>query len=368
MTTPLNHDKLSKLLALASSDNEAEALAAMRKAKSLLAAAGMDFKDVAEKMKGAPKGTGSGFSAAWADATRTWEQPKPKPKGYTKGGFTWESKAAYEAWYARERALREAECQRHAPERAAVLEKYGSEKAAIARDPREQALHEAAQPWLKGPFSPERGYEHLAGRWHESMGGWTRYDFRKHPVDACRAAIEAAHPMPRTIREARDELRYWDQRDDELCHALECWGDEKLDLPAAYRRELVRSLYETDLPIVTLDDLHLRLQFAVEADNKDDVCRAAASNLEAFERMVLNAAPSTSDGDKPATATVQTEHPPVRASDRRAKVIAMLSNPDTAAWSDRAIAKAAGVSPTTVGALRRKVSTVDVGDRAGTSD
>lgn len=370
MTAPINHDKLSKLLALASSDNEAEAALALRKAKELLAGAGMDFKDVAERMKGGAKASGFDFSAAWAEATRTWQQPKPqpKPKGYTdKDGCTWESKAAYDAWCAQQAAYREAERQRYAPQRAAVLAKYGSEAAAIARDPREQALHEAALPWLEGPFSPEPSYEYLAGRWHEGMGGWKRYDFGKHPTTACRAAIEAAIPMPTTIREARDELRYWDERNDELCHALECWGEEQLDLPASYRCELVRALYETELPIVTLDDLHLRLQFAVEADTKDDVCQAAPSNLDAFERLVLNAeANAPGRGFWSQAATVQDEQPPARAAERRARVIAMLSNPDTAAWSDRAIAKAAGVSPTTVGALRRKVSTLDSEADGGT--
>jgi len=350
MNAPLNTDKLGKLLSLASSDNDNEALAALRMAKNLLTGAGMDFKDVAQRMA-IPKAATPDFdfASAWADVSSTWHKPAapPKPKGYTDDcGNTWASKSEHDDFRAQQRVWREAERRRYAPQRAAVLEKYGSFAAAVARDEREQALHEAALPWLQDPNSPEPGYEHLAGRWHSSMGGWKQHDFNKHPADECRAAIEAAIPMPTTIREARDEAQYWDQRSDDLCHALEYWGDEQLDLPAAYRRELVRKMYERTMPVVTLDNMHVRLQFLAASDRKDDACDATPSILDAFELLVLNANSANTSGEGiPATvAPVQSEHP-VRAADRRAHVIAMLSNLDTAVWSDRTIAKAAGVAP-----------------------
>ncbi|CCG41820.1 DUF2786 domain-containing protein [Magnetospirillum molischianum] len=355
MTAALNADKLGKLLALASSDNDAEALAALRKAKGMLGAAGMDFKDVAERVA-APKTSTTEFDfAEWAREAAARQPAKPpKPKGYTKGNFTWESKAAYDAYMARQKAQREAERQRYAPQRAAVLEKYGSEAAAIARDPREQALHDAALPWLEGPFEPTPGFEYLAGRWHDSMGGWRRYDFGKHPVDECRAAIMSAIPMPQTIREARAEAQYWNQRSDEICHAIESWGDEQLDLPASYRREIVRKMFERDMPIVTLDDLLVRLEFAADSDGHDDAHLAAPPILDAFNRLVINGASSNLDSATPPVPPVQTGHPTSTAA-RRAHVLDMLKNVETASWSDRAIAKAAGVSPTTVGNLRRQV-------------
>ena len=55
-----------------------------------------------------------------------------------------------------------------------------------------QALHDAALPWLEGPFVPPPGARSPAGRWHSEMGGWSDSVFRGHPVDGCRAAIEAA--------------------------------------------------------------------------------------------------------------------------------------------------------------------------------
>ena len=345
MTATVDFERLSKVLALAGSDQDGEALAALRKAGGMLKAAGLSFTDIAGRLK-APA-TVKFEHIHWPPPQQP--KPKPKPKGYTVGGMTWESREVYEAYCAWQVAQREAERARYAPQRAAVLEKYGSELAAIARDPREQALHDAAAPWLVGPHAPDAGYGHLTGRWHDSMGGWKRYDFGKHPVAECRAAIEAALPLPRTIREARDEARDWDERNDEICHALEVWGDEQLDLPASYRREMVRRLYEIELPIRTLDDLHIRLQYAVEADTKDDVCRAAPSNLDGFERLIMSGA-----SVPPRHAeSVQSGHPHT-ASARRRAVLDMLSNPDTATLSDREIARRAGVSPSTVGALRRK--------------
>jgi hypothetical protein len=89
----LDTDKLAKLFALASSDNDNEALGAMRKAKTMLSSARMDFNDVADRMV-TPKATTSGFDySAWA----AQRQP-PKPERYTDScGNTWESKAAYDA-------------------------------------------------------------------------------------------------------------------------------------------------------------------------------------------------------------------------------------------------------------------------------
>ena len=338
----VDFEKLGKVLALAGSDQDGEALAALRKAGGMLKAAGLSFTDLAQRLK-AP--------AAVHFEHIHWpppQQPKPKPKGYTAGGATWESREAYEAFCVRQAAQREAERARYAPQRAAVLAKYGSEAAAIARDPREQALHDAAAPWLEGPHVPNAGYEYLAGRWHASMGGWTRYSSGS-PAAECRAAIEAALPLPSTVREARDELWYWDERDHEIQHAIEGWGDEHLDLPAAYRRSLVIKLYRDELPVVTLDDLHLRLQFAASSDWKADAAEVATSNLDGFERLVLSGA----SVPPRAAADVQSEQPRTAAGRRRA-VLDMLSDLDTANLSDREIARRAGVSPSTVGTLRRK--------------
>lgn len=50
----MNFDKLAKVLALAGSDNDSEALEALRKARRMLTAAGLDFVDVASAMQEQP--------------------------------------------------------------------------------------------------------------------------------------------------------------------------------------------------------------------------------------------------------------------------------------------------------------------------
>jgi hypothetical protein len=120
----------------------------------------------------------------------------------------------------------------------------------------------------------------------------------------------------------------------------------ELGLAAEARWTIIRGLFEHEMPIRTLDDLHVRLTFAAESEDNPDP-ETIVSILDAFERLVI--------GTDATASPVQSGHP-ARASDRRAAVLDMLSNADTAGWSDRAIARACGVSPTTVGVLRRKAA------------
>lgn len=357
MTAPLDTARLAKLLALAGSDHDGEALAALRKAGDLLKAAGMSFTDLGQRLV-TPASPAFDLNAWMAEAaTRPSPKPTPKDESYIDPhGNRWESKAVYDG-YVENHARRHAEeCARWAPRRAEVLAKYGSEEAAIARNADEQALHDAAAPWLEDPHVPELGYEREAGRWHGRMGGWSLYG-SGGPCAECVAALEAALPMPRTLREARDEYRRWEDRNEEIECALQNWGNEQLDLPAAWRSNRVRRLFESEMPIVTMDDLLVRLEAMTDENFCGDMHEATSSILDALRRLTPNEAPIVQSGrldrdDIPSGAHVQNGHP-ARASDRRAAVLAMLSNPDTATWSDRAIARAVGVSPSTVGTLRR---------------
>lgn len=67
----------------------------------------------------------------------------------------------------------------------------------------------------------------------------------------------------------------------------------------------------------------------------------------------MSASPSLLDTNRPAKLLALSASDQV--SGGRTLALAMPSKVDTANWSDRAIARAAGVSPTTVGALRRTV-------------
>ncbi len=332
----MNHDRLGKLLAMASSDNDGEALAALRKAKDMLADAGLDFKDVADRVRGSA-----------TPAVQFGRGKASAGSGHASFNFDDFMEAKDPGWKTK-RAKEQAERERgEAERRAAIVAKYGSIEAAVRRSAWEQALHDAALPWLSKPNAAPEGKPWMAGRWHRDMGGYSAASFSLDATDPkCRAALEAAIPMPPTVRAAREEYRAWCARDAELIAALGRAGDTYLDLPASWRRTRVGSLADADMPLRTLDDLHVRMEIMSD-DDFDYGLDPMVSILDAFERLVI--------GADTAPGPVHSGHP-TSASDRRAAVLSMLSSVDTAGWSDRAIAKACGVSPTTVGALRRRTA------------
>ena len=275
MTVALNTNKLGILLALASSDNDAEALSALRKAKGVLTGAGMDFKDVAEKMRAAPKPT---VQTGHTDAGPTFADI------FT--GFDDHMEAKQPGWKAQQAAQRAERARQQAEERAAVIAKYGSEKAATAPCERERILIAATahlarkfkKTYANGTFTVDG----LDG-WNGGIG------------DTPASVIEAvsnAMPMPTTIRQAKEECEYWDRRNREIDAVYGFTGERQVGLAAEARWELVRKLYERDMPISTIDDMHARLQFIAASEWKDDACDAAPSLLEAFERLVLNPEPT----------------------------------------------------------------------------
>ena len=75
MNATLNPDRLAKLLALASSPNDAEALAALRKTRDHLTAAGLDFVEVATRVN--TTHTNDGFD--WAKWATTFREREPAP-------------------------------------------------------------------------------------------------------------------------------------------------------------------------------------------------------------------------------------------------------------------------------------------------
>lgn len=288
MSASLNSDKLGKLLALASSDNDHEALSALRMAKGLLTTAGMDFKDVADRMS-KPKASTSDFdfSAAWAAAQRQ-PSPPPKPKGYTKDGYTWESKAAHDAYMAQERAWFERSRLEHADERAAVIAKYGTAAKASARDKREQALHDAVAAWLV----PQTGCK-PKGRWSKDLDGWTQFQALDKAPTRVVEAIKAAVPLPTTIGTAIAELTAWRARDREIELALEDYvGNGGLDLPAELRCDILRHLIETELPTADIADVIVRMEYAEASHCTYTTSDIAGTVLADLRRLLPTLSPS----------------------------------------------------------------------------
>jgi hypothetical protein len=274
--------RVGKLLALAGSDNDNEAAAALRKLKQLLSAVGLSLTDLGQRL--------IGQAGDRSDSRRSAPAPRdPAANSFTDpAGTAWPSREAYDKYQVAAAARRENDWRRTQAERDAVLARYGSREAALARNEREQILHEAVADLLV-PHSPDID---PPGRWRASLDGWDRSLL--HPSATVLDRIDRALPLPATVREARDEFDDWNRRSRELEALLGRPGDPQLDLPAICRARRVQALYERDLPINSIDDLHLRLQFAVAPEWADDTGEALPLILHAFETLVI--APAMASG------------------------------------------------------------------------
>lgn len=340
MTAPLDTARLAKLLALASSPVDAEAVAAVRRAGALLKAAGQDWTDIANTLQ--------------APASRPVQTEQPRPSPTTTdifGGFDDWMERKEPGWKAKQAAERAERLRREAEEHDAVVAKYGSADAALAPCERERLVAAALGDLVTRQPAPHE-------RWTDTIGT-IRYsgDFispNKVSPEVWRA-IESAYPLPATIADALAELEYWRGREREMLAALKFPSiDAALDLVACGRMERVRLLAEAEIEAQTFADLVARLDYHASLDfDCDQTERAIFRDLRRLAAERVQCGQHGAD-DIPSVAAVQVGHP-ARASDRRAAVLAMLSNSNTANLSDREIARRVGCSPSTVGALRRKV-------------
>jgi hypothetical protein len=78
-------------------------------------------------------------------------------------------------------------------------------------------------------------------------------------------AIVRAYPLPDNMPDALAELAHWERRDRELQLVLGPGeGASRLDLTAHLRRELVRNLIRSELPVHGEAELQIRLQFWID--------------------------------------------------------------------------------------------------------
>ncbi|HUO55525.1 MAG TPA: hypothetical protein VMU18_12330 [Rhodoblastus sp.] len=268
--------RLGKLLSLAGSENECEAIAAVRKLKEHLTSEGLSFTDLGQRLIGqAPRRPNGGKNAQGRETAASTFTDET--------GVKWHDRAAYEKYQAAAAARREKDWRKTEAERNEVIAQYGSRETALARNEREQLLHDAVADLL----APQNPDSDPPGRWHASLDGWDRGSLTP-PSLRVLARIELAFPMPDSVREAKDEFDYWKQRSHELEMLMGRPGDSQLDLPAFCRAQRVQALYEHELPIRSIDDLHLRLQFTVNPEWTDDTGNALPEILDAFETLVLS--------------------------------------------------------------------------------
>jgi DNA-binding CsgD family transcriptional regulator len=335
--------RLRKIWAMRGSAHEGEVQAAESRAAHLVQAFGYSLADIPGLLANAGPGqarpeardwrtgfTGFGFAH---DTGRA--DPRTDRSGPEKERARQEYQKEYQEYAARTRKLAE------------LLRRYGGIEKVRAWQPREALLRAAVRPWsvLAGPHGATFT---LAGGSLDDylVGNWTI-------PDKVRRALGEAYPLPKTITEAVAEMEYWTGRDEELglLAAGTVKQDSHLDLPCALRREIVQDLLWFDLPAATIGELWLRYRRLDE----DDLLSLPEAR-EAIKRDLAQlAARERAQGDRRGAAQPGRSPRLRTASARRAEVEKYLASAAGKPLSDREIARRVGVSPQTVGNIRRKM-------------
>jgi DNA-binding CsgD family transcriptional regulator len=334
----LDLDKLAKIWALTDSPNRGEAAAARNRAEALLKAHGKTIADVPEMLRQRQSAT---------DRASAGGAPEPGQHGFT--FYDMNNPEHMAAWAESDRTRRAERARKEAPEREAVISRYGSVDAAIDPCEREVLLRMSVRKWAIFHDAPNQ-------RWTKSIDGSCELWIREMKPRV-RLALSIAYPLPQTVQEAKTEYDYWECRDRELGLVLEDTRDTQLDLAARGRREIVLDLLETGLRARTLGEVLIRQRYIVAREcSMPEVEQAILADLEHLAAMAERA-PAPAPAPEAAVQTGRVHNGQREtATDRRAEVIRLLSNVDTAHLSDREIARQVGVSPQTVGNLRRRLA------------
>lgn len=239
------------------------------------------------------------------------------------------------------RAQRAERQRKYAERRTAVLAEYGSEDAVWEPSDREQALEAACRPVIvrkpiiNGEMDTLQGWD--GGRWGQLP-------------PAAQAAVSGAYAPPASVREAWAEFRFWEKLADDRVAFFE---HHDHDVRVRGRISFVEHLLDTMLAR-SMGDLRARLDWMRHLHDRgwnrgDPEDGELLSTLSAdIER--IGARPREQDA-----GGVQSGQTRRSNADKRRDVIALLNAeaPGMAPLTDREIARRVGVSPTTVGTIRR---------------
>lgn len=323
MTATLDLERFAKVRTLMTGGaTPGERYAAKTRAEALAQAAGLTF----------------GKACAQADAKPSTAAPAFKsPPASQAETFAAAMNAVFNTPEARaERAEREVKRQARCRE---LLEQYGTEDAVFADCDREAALKQACLAIItKTPVSNGT---------IDTLAGWDGPGSTMPAI--VRETVSAAFPLPDTVVGTWAEYQHWEKRIDDMT----AFAPDVDHAPWVRARRYVLEARLDTLPAVDLADVLARLSW-MECVNGQGWSRDVHEDARVLATLRADVERMAESGQTAPGHVAPVQNGSGTAAERRRAVLSMLGSPDTCGLSDREIGRRVGVSPTTVGSLRRK--------------
>ncbi|ANA13386.1 AsnC family protein [Acetobacter oryzifermentans] len=338
MAKKLNLDLLNKIWTLAEQGTEGEQAAARNRAEALVKPHGYTLADVPDLL----------LTEGYLD-----DEPEPSAGGFT---FYDMSNPAHQRAYARaERKRQVAWRMANRAKIDEVLARYGSEEAVFAHMAEEKAYDAAIKPFHK------KGKAGQCDTWDGEHFG---------PTAKVRAALATVKPWPDTIPDAIVEYEYWEKLHDDRNIADGNNQYNYLSQGADFRYWALGDLINKEIEARNISDVIIRLRFQEASQGTYNDSAAILRNLERLHAeeslkpgisgagdILLDRGFSVSSdgnaGDSENRATSPSNLD--TATKRRAEVVRILQTAEGMRMPFRAVAQMVGVSPTTVGNIKRRI-------------